>query len=153
MLPHSKRCSAKLPLRAGLICAAKMHEYLISLHSTYEPCPNGCSALQQRGNAVEICNEIMFSFYTGLPYIILSHTSITSLSSKQMVKCPLRVELKHTTWVCQHLMDLHSVYEPHPQQMFGVYNTTMQSNRQRPFSVWNCHMMHTPHVSHLCVKP
>ena len=38
-LPRSKRCDAKLPLRAGLICAAKMHEYLISLHSTYEPHP------------------------------------------------------------------------------------------------------------------
>ena len=32
-------CSAKLPLRAVLIHAAKMHEYLISPHSEYEPRP------------------------------------------------------------------------------------------------------------------
>ena len=32
-----KRCSTKLLLRAGLIHTAKMHQYLISLHSTYEP--------------------------------------------------------------------------------------------------------------------
>ena len=45
--PHY-RCSAKLPLRAGLIRAAKMHEYLCSV---YEPRP--C------GNAVEIHNGII----------------------------------------------------------------------------------------------
>ena len=35
----SKHCSAKLLLRAGLIWVAKMHEYMISLHSAYEPRP------------------------------------------------------------------------------------------------------------------
>ena len=35
--PRSKCCSAKFLLRTGLICAAKTHEYLISLHSAYEP--------------------------------------------------------------------------------------------------------------------
>ena len=35
--PRSKCCSTKFPLRTGLICAAKTHEYLISLHSAYEP--------------------------------------------------------------------------------------------------------------------
>ena len=39
VLPRLKRCRAKLPLRAGLIHAAKMHEYLISLCSAYEPRP------------------------------------------------------------------------------------------------------------------
>ena len=39
MLPHSKWYSAKLALRVGLIRTAKMHEYLISLHSMYEPRP------------------------------------------------------------------------------------------------------------------
>ena len=34
-----KHCSAKLPLRLGLIHAAKMHEYLVSLISAYVPCP------------------------------------------------------------------------------------------------------------------
>ena len=29
--------SAVVPLRAGLICVAKKHEYLISLHSGYKP--------------------------------------------------------------------------------------------------------------------
>ena len=38
-LPCSKHCNAKLLLRVGLIRAAKMHEYLISLCSTYEPRP------------------------------------------------------------------------------------------------------------------
>ena len=38
-LPCSKLCSAELPLRAGLIRAAKMHEYLISLCSAYESRP------------------------------------------------------------------------------------------------------------------
>ena len=38
-LLHSKRCSTELPLRVGLIHAAKMYEYLISLCSAYEPCP------------------------------------------------------------------------------------------------------------------
>ena len=36
-LLRSKRCSAVFPLRAGLICAVKLHQCLISLHSTYEP--------------------------------------------------------------------------------------------------------------------
>ena len=37
-LPHSKHCSAELLLRAGLISAAYMHEYLTHPHKTYEPC-------------------------------------------------------------------------------------------------------------------
>ena len=38
-LPYLKHCNAKLPLRAGLIRAAKMHEYLMSLCSMCEPHP------------------------------------------------------------------------------------------------------------------
>ena len=38
-LPYSKRCSAKFPLRAGLIRTAEMHKYLISLCSLYKPHP------------------------------------------------------------------------------------------------------------------
>ena len=34
-----KHCSAVLPLRAGLIRVAELHQCLISLYSTYEPCP------------------------------------------------------------------------------------------------------------------
>ena len=60
----------KLPLRAGLIRAVKMHEHLISLCS---PALNGSSALQhfECGNMVEIHNEIMFDFYPRLPHIQL----------------------------------------------------------------------------------
>ena len=72
VLPHLKRCSTKLLLRAGLICAAEMHQYLISLPTTYEPCPYGSSTLQhfERSKAVEIHNAIMFNFYPGLPHIV-----------------------------------------------------------------------------------
>ena len=35
----SKRYSAEPSFRMGLICAAKMYEYLISLRSVYEPRP------------------------------------------------------------------------------------------------------------------
>ena len=38
-LLYLKHCNARLLLRAGLICAAKMHEYLMSLCSMYEPHP------------------------------------------------------------------------------------------------------------------
>ena len=71
VLPRLKRCCAKLPLRAGLIHAAKMHEYLISLCTCMSPTFNGSSALQhfERGNAVKICNGIMFDFYLGLPHM------------------------------------------------------------------------------------
>ena len=62
---------AKLLLRAGLIRAVKVHEYLISLRSSYEPTLNGSSALQcfEHGNAVEIHNEILFDFYPGLQFL------------------------------------------------------------------------------------
>ena len=66
MLLCLKCCSAKLLLRAGIIRIAKMHEYLISLHSAYEPCLTEVlhySAL----NTIEIRNDIMFNFYLGLP--------------------------------------------------------------------------------------
>ena len=52
VLPHSKRCSTKPPLRVGLIWAAKMHEHLISLCSLYEPrckqqfCAIACNAVK-----------------------------------------------------------------------------------------------------------
>ena len=39
LLCYAPNYSAVFPLRAGLIHAAKMHEYLISLHSAYESCP------------------------------------------------------------------------------------------------------------------
>ena len=66
-------CGAKIPLRAGLIRAAKMHEYLISLHSVYEPAINRSSLLQrfERSNAVKICNRIMFNFYLGLAHMCI----------------------------------------------------------------------------------
>ena len=62
---------AKLLLRAGLIRTVKVHEYLISLHSSYEPALNGSSALQcfERGNVVEIRIGIMFDFYLRLPHL------------------------------------------------------------------------------------
>ena len=69
VLPHSKHSSTKLPLRPGLIHAAVMHEYLISLSSTrMRPALNRSFALLRfkRSNMVEICNEIMFAFYPGL---------------------------------------------------------------------------------------
>ena len=68
VLLRSKRCRAVLLLRAGLIPAAKLCQCLISLHSAYEP---RSTALQcsECGNAVEICNGIMFDFYPGLPHI------------------------------------------------------------------------------------
>ena len=64
------RCSAVLPLRAGLTRAAKMHECLRSLHSAYESRP-GSTALQrfECDNAVEIRDRIMLDFYPGLPHI------------------------------------------------------------------------------------
>ena len=39
MLMRSKRCSAELPLRVGLICIALMHGYLISLRSAFDAPP------------------------------------------------------------------------------------------------------------------
>ena len=74
-LPRSKHCSAKLPLRAGLICAAKMHEYLISLYvARMSPAIKGSSVLHcfECSNTVEIHNGIMFDFYPGLPHMISS---------------------------------------------------------------------------------
>ena len=48
-----------------------MHEYLISLHSMYEPHLNRSSALLcfERDNVVEIRKGIMLDFYLGLPHV------------------------------------------------------------------------------------
>ena len=57
VLPCSKRCSAVLPLKAGLIRTSKLYQCLISLHSV-SPDLNGNTALQcfERGNTVKIRN-------------------------------------------------------------------------------------------------
>ena len=69
ILPCSKCCSAELLLRAGLICTAKIYEYLIRLCSTHvcmNLALNGSSALQHfgHGSTVEIRNVLMWSKYT-----------------------------------------------------------------------------------------
>ena len=53
--------------------AAKMDEYLIILHSTYEPHPQWkyCTTALEHGNAVKIHNGIMLDFYQGLPHTII----------------------------------------------------------------------------------
>ena len=58
---RSKRSSAELTLRAGLI-RARM-----------SPAFNGNSALErfERSYAIEIRNRILFDFYPGLPHIIM----------------------------------------------------------------------------------
>ena len=60
-LPYLKHCNARLLLRAGLIRAAKMHEYLMSLCSTctcMSPALDGSFALQhfEHSITVEMCN-------------------------------------------------------------------------------------------------
>ena len=81
----SKSSNAELPLRAGLICTAKTHEYLLSLRSAYEPCPLWKFALQcfECGNAVKIHNGIMFDFYLRLPQI---HNCIIMVHSNTAYK-------------------------------------------------------------------
>ena len=56
-LLRSKPCSAVLSLRVRLICAAKLHQCLISLHSV-SPALNGSTAQQcfKRINVVEMRN-------------------------------------------------------------------------------------------------
>ena len=70
---HAPRPSLDNPYAAspkilGLIRAAKLHQCLISLHSSYEPRLNVRTVLQcfEHSNTVEIHNEIMFDFYLGL---------------------------------------------------------------------------------------
>ena len=69
-LPCSKRCSAVLPLRVGLIHAMWTYQALMQLMS---PALNRSSTLQrfERSNADKIHNGIMFDFYPGLPHIHL----------------------------------------------------------------------------------
>ena len=58
-LPCSKHWSVELPLRAGLICAVQMHEYLTCLCSVYEPhppCYNVSNAVMQSKYAAEWCS-------------------------------------------------------------------------------------------------
>ena len=56
VLPHSKRCSTKVPLGVGLgimhLCSHKF-----------------CAMSFKRGNT--ICDRIMFDFYLGLPQIVM----------------------------------------------------------------------------------
>jgi len=50
-----------------------MYQVFMSLHSDYEPHPNGNTVLQrfECGNTIEIFNGIMFDFNPGLPHIRL----------------------------------------------------------------------------------
>ena len=66
-LSRSKCCSAELPLRAGLIRAAWMYGYLISLVANTSLTLNG--SLRYSTLSAEKCNKIMFDFYLGLPHI------------------------------------------------------------------------------------
>ena len=56
-------------LRVGLICTEKLHQYMYD-KSTYRVWASPLTeVLCYSGNAVEICNGIMFDFYPGLPHI------------------------------------------------------------------------------------
>ena len=72
-----KCCSVKLLLRVGLIHAVYTYQVFMCLHSMHELTRNRSTALQyikhfKCGNAIEICNAIMFNFYPGLPHVALS---------------------------------------------------------------------------------
>ena len=92
MIQCSKCCSAKLPSRVGLIHTTQTHQVFMYLRCAYEPRPyiqhrliryscifaarmsptlNGSLALRcfKYGNAVQLCNGIMFDFHSGLPHV------------------------------------------------------------------------------------
>ena len=49
------------------------------------PIPNGSSALQfEHGNAIEICNGIMFDFYPRLPHFYLHRQNTPTLGTSKM---------------------------------------------------------------------
>ena len=60
-LPRSKRCSAELPLRAGLIRATQTYQVFMHLRCAYELC--GEVLCFKRSNTTELRNETMFGFY------------------------------------------------------------------------------------------
>ena len=80
-LPCSKRCSAELPLRVGLIhhmyTYPSIHASSLHVHCM-SPTFNGSFVLQhfECGNAVELCNGIMFDFYPGLPHMVVTMLTV-----------------------------------------------------------------------------
>ena len=67
----TKRSTAELPLKAGLIALCEHGKYSWVYPVRMSPAFNGISVLERLkcGNAIEICNGIMFDFYPELPQI------------------------------------------------------------------------------------
>ena len=82
-LPRSKRCSAELQLRVGLIWLRRLNRYSCCVFNFHPELPHMVSfiiyyilnesfVLQrfERGNAVKLHNKIMFNFYPELPHMV-----------------------------------------------------------------------------------
>ena len=78
--PSLTHCSAKLPLKAGLIHTSQTYQTFVHM----SPTPSGSSAPQlvKLSDAFEICNGIIFDFYPGLAHVakymhqMFAHTNI-----------------------------------------------------------------------------